>query len=89
MLAPTRLPVSGPTAATMAALEPVDWSDPVAQAAWHRKVGHARAIERLRDGQPGRAYAEVMRTFIRQVRVLGLSYDGIPGLPYDQGGPVL
>lgn len=67
-------------------VEPVDWSDPVEQAAWHRRVGHARAIAMLVDGHPGRAYAEVMRTYLRQVRVLGYGYAGIPGRPYDELG---
>jgi hypothetical protein len=83
-----QLPAVLHSAAHAAALEPVDWSDPAAQAAWHRKVGHARAIELLVAGQPGRAHAEVMRTYLRQVRVLGLSYAGIPGRPYDEMGPL-
>jgi hypothetical protein len=56
------------------------------QAAIVRANGHAEAIALLVKGEPGRAYAVVMRTWMRQVRVLGLSYAGIPGLPYDQAG---
>ena len=78
--------VATPSAAHLAAVEPVDWSSPVAQADWHRTVGHARAIARLRAGEPGRAYYEVMRTFKRQVTVLGLGYAGIPGMPYETMG---
>lgn len=78
--------VAPTTAAYVAAVEPVDWSDPVAQAAWHRRVGHARAIAHLVAGEPGRAYHEVMRAFKRQVTVLGLGYAGIPGMPYDALG---
>lgn len=80
--------VARPTAAYAVAVEPVDWSDPVAQADWHRRVGYARAIARLRAGEPGRAYYEVMRAFKRQVTVLGLGYAGIPGMPYDAMGPL-
>lgn len=34
------------------------------------------------------ALAELRRTFVRQCRVLGLGYAAIPGLPYDEGGPL-
>lgn len=71
-----------------AVLEPVDWSSAEAQADWHRRVGHARAIAHLVGARPGEAYREVMRAYLRQVRVLGLSYAGIPGRPYDEGGPI-
>ena len=60
--------------------------DAEAQAAIVRANGHAEAIALLVKGEPGRAYAVVMRTWARQLRVLGLSYAGIPGRPYDEGG---
>lgn len=80
--------VAPTTTAYAVAVEPVDWSDPVAQADWHRRVGHARAIAFLVEGKSGRAYYEVMRAFKRQVTVLGLGHAGIPGMPYEAMGPL-
>jgi len=56
------------------------------QAAHIRRNGHASAISLMGQGTPGRAYAVVMRTFLHQIRTLGLSYAGIPGRPYDEMG---
>jgi hypothetical protein len=56
------------------------------QAAHVRRNGHAEAIALLVAGQPGRAHAVVMRTWQRQLRVLGLSYVGIPGWDYLEAG---
>lgn len=88
MLTSSLRSVAPTTQAHEAAIEPVDWSSPVAQAAWHRRVGHARAIAHLVAGEPTRAHHEVMRTFKRQITVLGLGYAGVPGLPYDAMGPL-
>jgi hypothetical protein len=53
-----------------------------------RRVGLATAIGHMGVGTPGRAYAAVMRTYLRQVRILGYAYAGIPGRPYEEMGPI-
>jgi hypothetical protein len=48
----------------------------------------ATALGHMGVGTPGRAYAAVMRTYLRQVRILGLAYAGIPGRSYEEMGPL-
>lgn len=46
-----------------------------------------RESNRLRvENKPGQAARVFYRSWMRQVRILGLSYAAIPGRPYDQGG---
>lgn len=53
-----------------------------------RANGVRDALTLIDKGQPGRAYLRVMRSWRDQVRVAGLGYAGIPGLPYESGGPL-
>jgi len=61
---------------------------PESYAAAERSHGLRVVLDHLVDGQSGRAYAALMRTYLRQVRILGLAYAGIPGRAYDEMGPV-
>jgi ectoine hydroxylase-related dioxygenase (phytanoyl-CoA dioxygenase family) len=57
-------------------------------AAAERAAGIAEANRLRREGRCGLAHYVLSRSFIRQVRILGLSYAAIPGRPYEQGGPL-
>lgn len=52
-----------------------------------RANGLAEAIALLRDGRRGCALSVVRRTWIHQLRTLGIPHAPVPGLPYDEGGP--
>lgn len=57
-------------------------------AAVRRREGVRQAVELLVEGRPGRAEYVVQRSFMDQLRIVGLGYAAIPGLPYECGGPV-
>lgn len=60
-------------------------STPEAYAAAERNAA-IRAANALRvAGHPGMAHYTLVRSFLRQVRILGLSYAALPG--YQIGGP--
>jgi hypothetical protein len=56
------------------------------QAEAERDAAIREAVTHMGEGTPGRVYALVMRSYLRQVRILGLGYAGIPGRPYEEGG---
>jgi len=57
-----------------------------AYAAARRHEGVREAVALLVEGRPGSAYYRLMRSYVEQVRILGLGYAAIPG--YDEGGPL-
>lgn len=62
-------------------------SQPEEYAAQEMRAACRDAVQLMVAGQPGPAYALLMRSFLRQARILGLAHVGIPGGHHlDQGG---
>lgn len=59
---------------------------PEEYAAQERNAGIRDSNQLRVAGEHGRAHYVFVRSFMRQVRILGLSYAAIPGQPYELGG---